>query len=211
MAASVIIRGPRRSLQLFAASAFLAAGAEIIAIRGTRILRHHTRPQIAELPLTIPLGWYGFIAPAYGLAQAAVGDRGPTAVACVTALLATATDVANDPWGLASGFWEWRDGGPYMPDIVGSNGVAGIPVGNYAGWLIIAASAALLGEIGRPPGEIVAARRLRSPLLFLYLILGLAGIGWAGKERRWRLLAASITTVVGGGTAAWLKAQPIPS
>ena len=100
------IRGGRRSLRLLLGSTAIAASSELLAIRGTRQLRHHAQPQIAELPVTIPFSWYAFVAQSYGLAQAAVGERGPAAVAATTALLATATDLANDPFGLASGYWE---------------------------------------------------------------------------------------------------------
>ena len=203
---SLVIRGPRRSLQLMAASLLIATGAEALAIRGTRTLRHHSHPQIGELPLPILLSWYAVLAPAYGLAQAAVGDRGPSMVSLVTALLATATDLAIDPWGLASGYWEWRDGGPYMPHLVGANGVAGIPVSNYVGWLVIAGSVAGLAEVGRSPAERAAARRRRSPLLMLYWLLGMGGLRWAATERRWRLLAAGAAAVLGGGAAAWAVA-----
>ncbi len=200
------IRGPQRSLQLLAASLLVATGGEALAIRGTRTLRHHSHPQIGDLPLPILLSWYAVLAPSYGLAQAAVGKRGPGIVSLVTALLATATDLANDPWGLASGYWEWRDGGPYMPDLVGANGVTGIPVSNYVSWLVIAASVARLAEVGRPPAEHAAARRRRTLLLVLYWVLGMGGVRWAVTERRWRLLAAGAAAVLGGGATAWAAA-----
>jgi uncharacterized membrane protein len=191
---------------LLAASVTPAAAGELLAIRALRGLRHHSRPQIGDLPLLIPLQWYSVIAPAYGLAEAAVGEQGPVAVAATTALLATATDLANDPWALANGYWEWRDGGSYMPDIVGPNGVAGIPIGNYAGWLIIAGLAALIAERGRPVREARAVRRFRTLLLLLYYLLGSGGLGWAVRERRWRLAATAIFCVLGGGFWAWRAA-----
>src|SRR5262249_5450944 len=158
---SLQIRGPGRSLRLLGVCLAVASAGEVLAIRGTRTLRHHSRPQVGGVPLLLPFGWYAFVAPAYGLAQAAAGDHGPLAVAAAPAVLAVATDVANDPWGLASGYWEWRDGGPFVPDVVGPNGVAGIPVENFVGWLVIPGVVALLGEAGRPAGEAAAARGRR--------------------------------------------------
>ena len=207
LASSWALRGPRRSLTVLAIASTIAAGGEALAIRGTRTLRHHSQPQIGELPVAIPLLWYTYVVPCYGLAQAAVGERGLLAVSLVTALLATATDLANDPYGLASGFWEWRDGGPYLPDVVGPNGVAGIPIGNYVGWLVIGASVAALAEQGRRPDEHTRARRLRTLLLGLYWLLGVSGLRWAAQERRWALLGGSASAVLGGGLLAWLAAR----
>ncbi len=202
-ASSVAIRGPRRSVKLLVTSLAVAAGAEVLAIRGTRGLRHHSQPQLGELPLSIPLMWYVYAVPCYSLAQAAAGDRGADAVCLVTALLATATDLANDPMGLAGGLWEWRDGGPYMPDIAGANGVAGIPIANYAAWLLIMASVARLMERDGHPHEVASARAWRTPLLLAYWLLGSPGLGWAAGEHRWGLLASSSLAVLGGGAAAW--------
>jgi uncharacterized membrane protein len=200
------IRGGKRSLRLLLGSAAIAAGSELVAIRGTRQLRHHTQPQVAELPVTIPLSWYAFVAQAYGLAQAAVGDHGPFAVAAATALLATATDLANDPFGLASGYWEWRDGGAYMPDVRGPNGAAGIPIGNYIGWLVIAGSSAWFAERGRPATETGQARRRRLPLLLSYLLLSAPGLVWAFTRRRWWLFGGSALAVGGAAGAAYVAA-----
>jgi uncharacterized membrane protein len=206
LATSLVVRGRRRSLRLLAASLAVAAAAEAAAIRGMRVLRHHGRPQLAGLPLVLPLGWYAYIAPAYGLAQAALGDVGAPAVAAATALLATATDLANDPWGLDSGYWEWRDGGPYLRDVVGPNGIAGIPLGNFVVWLAVAGSVALLCEAGRPDGEVAAARRHRTLLLATYVPLGLGGLRWALGTQHLRLLAVAAIAVFGGGAAAWVAA-----
>lgn len=207
-ASSVAVRGTRRSLRLLITSLVIAAGAEAFAIRGARTLRHHSRPQLAELPIAIPLLWYVYVVPCYGLAQASVGDGDARTVSLVTALLGTATDLANDPLGLASGFWEWRDGGPYMPDIAGSNGVSGIPLGNYAAWLLIMAGVAWLVERGRQPDEAAKAREQRTLLLLAYWLLGSGGLGWAVAERRWGLLGGAGIAVLGGGFAAWYAARP---
>lgn len=205
---SLLIRGPSRNLRVFVTAIVTASVGEILIIQVARALRHHTHPQLAEVPLTIPISWYASVAPAYNLAQAAVGHHGATAVAVVTALLATAPDLANDPWGLDSGFWEWQEGGPYMADIVGANGKAGIPLWNYVGWLVISASVARLAEVDRPPTEINAARRWRTLLLLAYWLLGIPGLMWAVRERRWWLLMTSIGTVGCGSAMAWYAAHP---
>lgn len=206
LAISLSVRGRRRSARLLLASLLVSTSGELAAILGTRQIRHHSRPQVLELPVAIPLGWYAFLAPSYGLAQAALGRHGPVVTAAASALLATATDLANDPFGLDSGYWEWRDGGPYMPDVVGTNGAAGIPIANYEGWMLIAGGAALLAEVGRPFDEARSARRHRHILLLSYYLSALQGLAWASKTRRWGLLSTSALAVLGGGTAAWWAA-----
>ncbi len=143
---SLPVRGWRRSLRVLATSVAIATVGEVLGIRWAGVLRHHSTPQIGGLPLTIPLAWYASVSPAYGLAQAAVGDAPPCGVAAATAVLATATDLLNDPWGLDQGLWEWRDGGVYAPDVRGPNGVSGIPAGNFVGWLLIASATAYVSE-----------------------------------------------------------------
>jgi uncharacterized membrane protein len=206
LAASVAVRGGRRSLHLLAAAAAVSTAGEVLAIRVARVLRHHSRPRVGEVPLTLPLAWYASVAPAYGLAQAAAGARGAPAVAALTALLATATDLANDPWGLASGYWEWRDGGSYVRDVVGANGVAGTPASNYLGWLLIAGTTALLAEAGRPAGEAGAAARRRTLLLAGYAPLALGGLRWALRTGRLRLAAGAAAATAGLAGGAWLAA-----
>jgi putative membrane protein len=207
---SLVVRGPGRSLRLLAASLVTAAAGEVLGVRVVRAIRHHSRPQVAGVPLLIPLGWYAFLAPAYGLAQAAAGHRGPRAVAAATAFLATATDLAADPWGLASGYWEWRDGGAYLRDVVGPNGAGGVPLANFAGWLAVAGAVALLCEPGRPPAEGTAARRHRTLLLAGYAPLGIGGLWWALRTGRLRLLAVAGAAVYGGAAWAWLAAGRPP-
>jgi uncharacterized membrane protein len=206
LATSVAVRGARRSARLLAVSATVATAGEVMAIRGSRILRHHSRPQVGEVPPSLALAWYAAVAPAYGLAQAAVGARGAPAVAALTALLATATDLANDPMGLASGYWEWRDGGGYVRDVVGANGAPGTPAGNYLGWLVIAGSAALLAEAGRPPAEAAAAASRRTLLLANYAPLALGGLLWALRTGRLRLLAFATAVTFGLAGGAWRAA-----
>jgi uncharacterized membrane protein len=203
---SVAVRGVGRSLTLLGISLAVATAGELLGIRVARLLRHHSRPQVGELPVMLPVAWYAAVAPAYGLAQGALGGKGRGAVAAATALLATATDLANDPYGLAGGYWEWRDGGAYVPDIRGANGVAGTPVGNYAGWLMISGAVALLAERGRGEGEVGGARRRRTQSLTAHLTVAAPGLLWAMRERRWGLLTLAVLGVVGGAGAAWLAA-----
>jgi putative membrane protein len=206
MGSSLAVRGVGRSLTLLGVSLAVATAGEVLGIRVAGILRHHSRPQVGGLPVMLPVAWYAAVAPAYGLAQAALGGRGRGAVAAATAFLATSTDLANDPYGLASGFWEWADGGAYVADVRGANGVPGTPVGNYAGWLLIAGAVALISERSRRVGEVEGARRRRTPSLAAHLTVAAPGLLWALKERRWGLFSLSALAAVGGAGGAWLAA-----
>ena len=58
LATSVAVRAARRSARLLAVSAAVATAGEVLAIRGSRILRHHSRPQVGEVPPLPALAWY---------------------------------------------------------------------------------------------------------------------------------------------------------
>ncbi|MEJ7840875.1 MAG: carotenoid biosynthesis protein [Rubrobacter sp.] len=59
----------------------------------------------------------------------------------LSALLLVGIDAVLDPGATALGFWVWPEGGPYY----------GVPLSNFAGWLLSGAvSAALLLSIARP-------------------------------------------------------------
>ncbi len=59
----------------------------------------------------------------------------------LSALLLVWIDAVLDPGATALGFWVWTEGGPYY----------GVPLSNFAGWLLSGAvSAALLLSIARP-------------------------------------------------------------
>lgn len=58
-----------------------------------------------------------------------------------SALLLVGVDAVLDPGATALGFWIWPEGGPYY----------GVPLGNFAGWLISGSvSTALFLSLGRP-------------------------------------------------------------
>ncbi|MBC8123478.1 MAG: carotenoid biosynthesis protein [Gemmatimonadaceae bacterium] len=87
-------------------------------------------PMILGLvPFTIPLSWFymGFVC--YILARAAFSEsRGIVATVgplLLGAWFLTAWDLVLDPaMAVASGFWSWKEGGPFF----------GMPFQNFAGW-----------------------------------------------------------------------------
>ena len=73
---SVAVRGVGRSLSLLGISLAVATAGELLGIRVAGILRHHRRPQVGKLPVMLPVAWSTAVAPAYGLAQGALGGGG---------------------------------------------------------------------------------------------------------------------------------------
>lgn len=83
------------------------------------------------------------------LGAVAAAEGRPVRRVAGTALLLVLTDAVLDPGATALGFWVWPDGGLYY----------GVPLSNYAGWLLSGAlAAALLVALGGgwlrtpPPG-----------------------------------------------------------
>lgn len=109
-------------------------------------------PVVLGVPVVIGLAWCMAAWPAYvaalwlapGLPRAA---RVPVAAAALAAW-----DLFLDPQMVAAGHWTWRHPGPALP------GVPGVPLSNYAGWLLaalalMAAFEVLAGPAAARPGQ----------------------------------------------------------
>jgi uncharacterized membrane protein len=81
------------------------------------------QPTVAGVPVIVPLAWF-----AMGVTALEVGHHvGARAVAVIVGALGlTAWDLFLDPQMVDAGYWEWAVEGPYH----------GIPLSNYAGWLL---------------------------------------------------------------------------
>lgn len=89
-------------------------------------------PELGSVPLLIGAAWTFGTYPAWCAAQTIAGpERG-----AVTVLLAAwglaSWDLYLDPQMVADGRWVWTTTAPALP------GVPGIPLSNYAGWLLVA-------------------------------------------------------------------------
>lgn len=121
---------------------------------------HYTdvlQPQLAGVPLLIPLAWMMMLAPAWAIAKIILGKRDtpklpiPIYYSLVAALAFTAWDLFLDPQMVGWGFWVWDAPGIYF----------GIPFSNYLGWLLVSF---LLTLAARP-------RNLPlGPLAFIYAL-----------------------------------------
>jgi uncharacterized membrane protein len=114
-------------------------------------------PKLAGVPLVIPLAWTWMAWPAW-LAAVRLTRAGPARVALAGLGLA-GWDLFLDPQMVAEGYWTWHHPTPTLP------GVPGVPVGNYLGWLLMAALLmALLTRLPPTAGERVPEdTRAREP------------------------------------------------
>jgi len=99
------------------------------------------QPQLAGVPIVIPLAWLMGLPPAWAVAARITGGTGGLAFVLVSAGAMTAWDLFLDPQMVGEGYWTWPGGGAYR----------GIPLGNYAGWLLTSAGVMLLLERVLPP------------------------------------------------------------
>ncbi len=114
---------------------------------------HYTdqlQPQVAGVPLLIPIAWLMMMPPAWAAAQLIAGTR-RTAFVVIAAVAMTAWDFFLDPQMVSWGFWVWEKAGGYF----------GIPWVNFAGWLVAAAFITLVANPRQVPAR---------PLLLIYLI-----------------------------------------
>ncbi|MFZ1710216.1 MAG: carotenoid biosynthesis protein [Anaerolineae bacterium] len=147
----------------WAAEAFgVATGFPFGAYRYTAVLQ----PQVAHVPLLVPLAWLMLLPLAWAVAEAIVGHTRPLPYALVTALAFTAWDLFLDPHMVHWGFWVWAAPGGYF----------GIPWSNFLGWLLVSAVITLL--VRAPPVPV-------RPLLFIYTITWV--LEAIGQAFFWRL------------------------
>jgi uncharacterized membrane protein len=143
--------GWRRAAAALVAVTGATLAAEVVGVRtgwpfGRYAYTGVLAPTLAGVPLLVPLAWFGMGLPARELAAALVGHGGGRrglAVVGVGAAALTAWDLFLDPQMLAEGYWRWLGAGVYR----------GVPLSNFAGWLLVAAVVMVL--LGRllPAGD----------------------------------------------------------
>lgn len=189
---SVQTRGPRRAAVLLALGVGLPAAGELLATGPLGLLRHRTRPRILGVPISILLGWFCAISGSLSVAENTLNampldeDTRQKLLPLGAALVGASLDLVLDPAGLDAGLWEWNGDGAYAREVEGANGHRGVPLVNYAGWIILVAG--VVSVYGRLSGERSTAGRLPAVLLLPYY---LAAIAWAVRRRRFRYLLYS--------------------
>ncbi len=103
-------------------------------------------PRLLDVPLVIPLAWAMFGYPALLVGQRLA--RGPVGATLVGGLALASWDLFLDPMMVGDGHWAFADPSPSLP------GSPGIPLSNYAGWLLVAVlMMALLQLLPRRPAD----------------------------------------------------------
>ncbi|QBI22076.1 carotenoid biosynthesis protein [Egibacter rhizosphaerae] len=142
-------RGGRFAVGLVAIAGGIGLMAELVGVAtgfpfGAYEYAGRLGPSVGGVPLVIPLAWTMMAYPAYCVARRLVGQR-PTLGVPLAAWALTAWDLYLDPQMVAEGHWRWTGDAPAL---------LGIPLSNYAGWLLVSAliTAGLwaLGQRGRP-------------------------------------------------------------
>jgi putative membrane protein len=97
-------------------------------------------PVVAGVPLGLPVFFVPLVMNGYLLCLLLLGDRARRAVVRLPVVVATvvAMDLVLDPGAVALGFWVYPGGGP----------VYGVPLSNYAGWVLSASVAVMALDFG---------------------------------------------------------------
>ncbi|HAJ35878.1 MAG TPA: hypothetical protein DCL15_09310 [Chloroflexi bacterium] len=106
-------------------------------------------PLIGGVPAVIPLAWLMMLPPAWAIAYAITGAVRGWRFLLLSGLAFTAWDLFLDPQMVTWGYWVWETPGLYF----------GIPLVNFAGWLLASMLLSWLTQPPRPP---------LAPLLIIY-------------------------------------------
>jgi lycopene beta-cyclase len=151
---------------------------------------HYTdvlQPQVAHVPVLIPLAWLMMMPPAWAVG-ALVAPGTPVLQWIVAAAAFTAWDVYLDPMMVSWDFWRWPKGGRYL----------GIPLVNYLGWFVVAfVITALIAVIGRFVGVPFVTGVPTAPLVLVYAVTWVLML--IGQFAFWRLRASAAAGFVAMG------------
>lgn len=114
-------------------------------------------PELLGVPVVVPLAWVMMAWPALVVGRTLA--RGPVWTVAVGAVALAGWDLFLDPQMVDAGHWVWFDPTPALPLV------PGIPLTNYAGWLLV--SVVLVGLLHRLLGP--AAEKPSGPAAALYL------------------------------------------
>jgi putative membrane protein len=194
--------GLARTLKTFALVTILAYLAELLgSTTGFLFGKYHysdiLQPQIAGVPLLIPLAWLMMLPPAWAIAQISLPrphSRFPLYQILLSALAFTAWDLFLDPQMAGWGFWVWEVPGQYF----------GIPLSNYLGWLVVSA---LITWVVNPKDLPVG------PLALVYVLTWI--LQTIGQGIFWSQPGPAVVGFIGSGIfvllAFWRsKTHPLP-
>ena len=164
--------GWRRAGLVFVTVAGLAYLAELLGVSfGFPFGEYHytalLQPQIAGVPILIPLAWWMLLPPAWAISSLITRRSGRSLpFLLVSGLAFTTWDLFIDPQMVAWGFWRWDVPGQYF----------GIPWNNYLGWFLISALITYIANPQEIPSEAL------SLVYVLTLVLQTIGQGIFGQQ-----------------------------
>jgi uncharacterized membrane protein len=123
--------------------------------------------ELVGVPVVVPLAWIMMSWPALLVGRALVDPVRRWSVVAVGAWALVSWDVFLDPQMVDAGHWTWVTPTPSLP------GVSGVPLTNYAGWLLVAAAIVATLHTGVADSSELRARRLDvrfgpAPVLYLW-------------------------------------------
>ena len=181
--------GWARTLKTFAIVVVLSYLAEFLgSSTGIPFGKYHytglLQPQLAGVPLLIPLAWMMMLPPAWAIAKTILGESRPRwAFVLLSALAFTAWDLFLDPQMVGWGFWVWETPGAYF----------GIPLSNYLGWIVISAVITLAAN----PKDLPVG-----PLSLVYVLTWL--LQTIGQGIFWSQPGPAVVGFIGSGIFVWL-------
>jgi putative membrane protein len=181
--------GWARTLKTFAIVVVLSYLAEFVgSSTGIPFGKYHytglLQPQLAGVPLLIPLAWMMMLPPAWAIAKTILGESRPRwAFVLLSALAFTAWDLFLDPQMVGWGFWVWETPGAYF----------GIPLSNYLGWIVISAVITLAAN----PKDLPVG-----PLSLVYVLTWL--LQTIGQGIFWSQPGPAVVGFIGSGIFVWL-------
>jgi uncharacterized membrane protein len=132
--------GPRSALIVLVVAGGLGLAAETIGVHtgfpfGAYSYADTLGPRLAAVPLVVPLAWTMLGYPSLVLGRRLAQHLSTRRVRLLTAMTGgiclSSWDLFLDPQMVAQGHWTWAHPGPALP------GVPGVPLTNYAGWLLV--------------------------------------------------------------------------
>jgi putative membrane protein len=151
---------------------------------------HYTdvlQPQVARVPVLIPLAWLMMMPPAWAVG-ALVAPSTPVLQWIVAAGAFAAWDVYLDPMMVSWNFWQWRRKGVYE----------GIPFVNFVGWFAVAfAITALVALVGTVIGVPFVSGVPSAPLVLIFLVTWI--LMFVGQMVFWRLRVSAAAGFVAMG------------
>jgi putative membrane protein len=190
--AALVVRFGPSALIVVAIVPFLGWASELLGSRtgfpfGDYRYTDVLQPQVAHVPVLIPLAWLMMMPPAWAMGVLLAPER-PVLQWVIAAAAFTAWDVYLDPMMVGWGFWTWRRTGAYL----------GIPIVNYVGWFAVTfAITALVALIGRAMGTPLVSGVPTGPLALIFAVTWL--LMFIGQLAFWRLRVSALAGFVAMG------------